>query len=176
MSAFKEVVCPALEKFEPDFIFVASGYDSSVNDPLGRMMVTSSGYRNMASMMIEAAEKYCNGRLVVVHEGGYSIPYVPYCGLAVIEELVNIRTEILDPNLCARYATRIIQGIKVGPSPDWLESRLKAVGLTPINNVVDVTNLVMLELGQPLHAFDYHKINENRIVVRRAEPGEVLRL
>ena len=88
-----------------------------------------------------------------------------------ITELTSV--EILDPNLCARYATRIIQGIKVGPSPDWLESRLKAVGLTPINNVVDVTNLVMLELGQPLHAFDYHKLNENRIVVRRAEPGEV---
>jgi len=102
VSVFKEVVCPALEKFVPDFIFVASGYDSSVNDPLGRMMVTSSGYRNMASMLIEAAETYCNGKLVVVHEGGYSIPYVPYCGLAVIEELVNIRTEILDPNMSKR--------------------------------------------------------------------------
>ena len=102
VSVFEEVVCPALDKFVPDFIFVASGYDSSVNDPLGRMMVTSSGYRNMASMLIEAAETYCDGRLVVVHEGGYSIPYVPYCGLAVIEELANIRTEILDPNLSKR--------------------------------------------------------------------------
>jgi len=104
LTVFEEVVRPALEKFVPDFIFVASGYDASVNDPLGRMMVTSSGYRKMASILIDVADTFCNGRLVVAHEGGYSLSYVPYCGLAVIEELANKPTEILDPNLSKRDA------------------------------------------------------------------------
>ena len=102
LSVFERVVRPALEKFVPDFIFVASGYDASVNDPLGRMMVTSSGYREMTRILIDAADTFCNGRLVVAHEGGYSLSYVPYCGLAVIEELADNRTEILDPNLAKR--------------------------------------------------------------------------
>jgi phenylalanyl-tRNA synthetase beta chain len=77
-------------------------------------------------------------------------------------------------DLCPHYVARVIRGVKVGPSPDWMQRRLLAVGLRPINNVVDVTNYVMFELGQPLHAFDYDKLAGRRIVVRHARPGEKL--
>ena len=79
------------------------------------------------------------------------------------------------PDLCLRYATRIIRNIKVGDSPAWLQNRLKSVGISPINNIVDVTNYVMFEMGQPLHAFDYDELIEHRIIVRRAREGEVPR-
>ena len=77
-----------------------------------------------------------------------------------------------DLELCPRYAARIIQGVKVGPSPSWMEQRLQKAGMRPINNIVDITNLVMLETGQPLHAFDLKTLKEGKIIVRRAEPGE----
>ena len=80
--------------------------------------------------------------------------------------------EILDPDLCPRYSARIIRGIKIGPSPAWMRMRLEAVGLRAINNIVDITNFIMMELGQPLHAFDYRFLEEGRIVVRRAKEGE----
>ncbi len=83
--------------------------------------------------------------------------------------------EILDPDLCPRYAARVITGLTVKPSPPWLAQRLRAVGLRPINNLVDVTNYVLWEMGQPLHAFDYDTISQHTIVVRRARPGERLR-
>jgi phenylalanyl-tRNA synthetase beta chain len=82
--------------------------------------------------------------------------------------------EIADPDLCPRYAARLITGLTVKPSPPWLAQRVRAVGLRPINNVVDVTNYVMWELGQPLHAFDHAALRGARIVVRRARPGERL--
>lgn len=81
------------------------------------------------------------------------------------------------PDLCPRYTARVLRGVRIGPSPDWLRQRLEHVGLRSINNVVDVTNYVMLETGQPLHAFDYHLIGRAEsgiptIIVRRAAPGE----
>jgi phenylalanyl-tRNA synthetase beta chain len=106
-------------------------------------------------------------------------------------ELVSVRLD--DPDLCPRYTARVVKGVKIGPSPDWLRSMLEKVGIRSINNVVDVTNYVMLEIGQPLHAFDYHLISRSRvcenadgsknppshdggykptIVVRRAKAGE----
>jgi phenylalanyl-tRNA synthetase beta chain len=85
------------------------------------------------------------------------------------------RIEIEAPDLCGRYTARILRGVKVGSSPDWLRQRLEAIGQNSINNVVDVTNYVMFELGQPLHAFDLDKLAERRIVVRRARPGEKIR-
>ena len=80
--------------------------------------------------------------------------------------------EIADPDLCPRYAARVITGLTVRPSPAWLAQRLRAVGLRPINNLVDVTNYVLWELGHPLHAFDHATLPGGRIVVRRARPGE----
>lgn len=79
---------------------------------------------------------------------------------------------IEDPDLCNRFTARIIRGVKVGPSPQWLVDRLEAVGERSINNVADITNYVMLELGQPMHAFDLDKLAGNRLVVRRACSGE----
>jgi phenylalanyl-tRNA synthetase beta chain len=81
---------------------------------------------------------------------------------------------IEDPDLCARFTLALIEGIRIGPSPGWMQERLVAAGMRPINNVVDVTNYVMLELGQPIHAFDYDTIADHRILVRRARPGEKL--
>jgi phenylalanyl-tRNA synthetase beta chain len=79
------------------------------------------------------------------------------------------------PELCSRFTARVVRGVKVQPSPDWLRQRLEALGHASINNVVDITNYVMLELGQPLHAFDLDKVAEHRFIVRRARAGEKLR-
>lgn len=79
---------------------------------------------------------------------------------------------ILDPDLCPRYVARMIEGVKIGPSPHWLRNRLEKIGIRSINNVVDVTNYAMIEYGQPLHAFDFELLEERRIVVRRARRGE----
>ncbi len=82
--------------------------------------------------------------------------------------------EILDPDLCPRYTARLVQGVKVGPSPAWMVERLEALGMRSINNVADVTNYVLLEQGHPLHAFDYDTLGGRKIVVRRAKQGERL--
>ena len=87
----------------------------------------------------------------------------------------QVEVEIADPDLCARYTAALVRGVKLGPSPFWMRRRLLLAGMRPINNIVDITNYVMLEWGQPLHAFDYDKLhgpNGKRIIVRRAEPGE----
>ena len=91
---------------------------------------------------------------------------------------VERRTSVVieDPDLCARYIATVLTGVKVGPSPSWMQEALLSAGQRPINNVVDVTNYVMLELGQPLHAFDFERLRGGRIVVRRARAGERLRL
>ncbi len=84
------------------------------------------------------------------------------------------KIEILAPELCSRYVGRIIDGVTIGPSPPWLRQRLMKVGIRSISNIVDVTNLVMMELGQPLHAFDYATIRDGHIIVRRARTGETM--
>lgn len=83
-----------------------------------------------------------------------------------------VKITIKDTQACPRYAARLVQNIKVGPSPEWLARRLQAVGIRPISNIVDVTNYVMVETGQPLHAFDFANIQGAHIVVRKAKPGE----
>ena len=99
VAAFERLVIPALQRFRPDLIVVASGFDASVMDPLGRMMVHSEGYRTLTGLLMQAADGLCQGRLALTHEGGYSASYVPYCGLAVMEALSGIRTPIDDPFL-----------------------------------------------------------------------------
>ena len=89
-----------------------------------------------------------------------------------ISKQVEIR--VLDPDLCRRYTASLLKGVKIGPSPQWLQDRLTRAGLRPINNVVDVTNFVMLEYNQPLHSFDYDLIKDHTVIVRRARPGELL--
>lgn len=85
-----------------------------------------------------------------------------------------IKIDIADADLCGRYAARIIRNVKIGPSPVWMQQRLRSCGMRPISNLVDITNYVMLELGQPLHAFDYDTIQGQQITVRRANVGEQL--
>jgi phenylalanyl-tRNA synthetase beta chain len=82
---------------------------------------------------------------------------------------------IQDSDLCNRFTARIIRNVKIGASPEWLVKRLEAVGERSINNVADITNFVMHELGQPMHSFDLNKLKENRIVVRRARNGETIK-
>lgn len=91
---------------------------------------------------------------------------------APITEQIDISVE--SPELCRRYTASLLQGVKIGPSPQWLRDRLTRAGLRPINNVVDVTNFVMLEYNQPLHSFDYDLIKDATVIVRRARPDEML--
>ena len=105
----------------------------------------------------------------------YGIPFkVPDIKLTEsggdISSFTSITIE--EPALCPRYAGRILRGVKVGPSPQWLSQKLIAAGQRPINNIVDITNFVLLETGHPLHAFDYDRLKENRIIVRQARKGE----
>ena len=86
----------------------------------------------------------------------------------------KLDVEVEDPELCPRYTSRMVTNVKIGPSPKWLRQRLHALGVRPINNIVDITNYVMLEYGQPMHAFDYRYVSSGKIVVRRAKEGEQL--
>ena len=97
-------------------------------------------------------------------------PEPPYPA-ALASDIVKIE----DPDLCHRFTARVIKNVKIGPSPEWLVKRLEAIGERAINNVADITNYVMHEVGQPMHSFDLDKLAENRIVVRRAKPGEKIK-
>ncbi len=111
--------------------------------------------------------------LAALHRADMRLPHVDcHEGSQPASEFSSVTIE--DPDLCPRYAGRVIMGVTPGPSPLWLCQRLLAAGLRPINNIVDVTNFVLLETGHPLHAFDYDTLTENRIVVRRAKQGETI--
>ena len=106
------------------------------------------------------------GRNVTLPEVSYQETGLP------IEEQVSV--EIADAELCPRYCASLVHGIKVGQSPDWLKQRLLACGMRPISNIVDITNYVMLEYGQPLHGFDLERLKNRKIIVRRARQGETI--
>jgi acetoin utilization deacetylase AcuC-like enzyme len=97
--AFDKLVVPAITQFQPQMIFVSSGFDASFTDQLGAMMLSSDAYRYMTQQLMEVADRCCEGRLLFSHEGGYSKDYVPYCGLAVVETLVGMKTACDDPYL-----------------------------------------------------------------------------
>lgn len=99
---------------------------------------------------------------------------MPEIRVTEVEEPNPARVTIEAPDLCYRYVARVVKNVKIGPSPIWMQVRLLKAGIRPINNVVDVTNYVMLELGQPLHAFDLDKVKNKHIIVRRARDGEKL--
>ena len=113
----------------------------------------------------EAAVTY--GKTMAQHE-----PVVKGGGIGNLTELLDVETPATD--LCPRYTARMVRNVKIGPSPKWMRDRLRASGVRPINNIVDITNYVMLEYGQPMHAFDYRYVIGGKIVVRRAEDGETL--
>jgi phenylalanyl-tRNA synthetase beta chain len=104
-----------------------------------------------------------------------SMPTVdePAAGGESVHTLTSVTVE--QPGACPLYTARVIRGVKVGPSPDWLKRRLTAIGLRPVNNIVDITNIVLMEHGQPLHAFDFNKLAGHNIIVRYAQPGEAFR-
>ena len=129
---------------------------------------------------ITANRPDCLGHLGIAREVAaiYRVPLKPlHPNLKEITEKAagSTRVEIEAPELCGRFTARVIRGVKVQPSTDWLRQRLEAIGEKSINNVVDVTNYVMFELGHPLHAFDFDKLAEHQLVVRRAQPGEKIK-
>ena len=99
-------------------------------------------------------------------------PVVKGGGNGSLMELLDVETAAAD--LCPRYTARMVRNVKIAPSPKWMRERLRAMGVRPINNIVDITNYVMLEYGQPMHAFDYRYVKGGHIIVRRAEDGEEL--
>lgn len=103
--------------------------------------------------------------------GSLHFPETPFVTVnTAISKFIDIAVE--EPILCPRYTARVIRQITVGPSPEWIQKRLKCIGLRPVNNIVDITNYVMMETGQPLHAFDLDKLTEQKIIVRKARSGE----
>ena len=101
---------------------------------------------------------------------------IPDVGYDTTDENINDITSVTieDSDLCQRYTARIIKDVKIGPSPEWLQKKICSIGLRPVNNIVDITNYVLMESGQPLHAFDFDKLRENRIVVRKAKKDETM--
>ena len=97
LHAMRRVVLPALERFRPELVVVASGLDANAADPLARQLLYGDSYREMIRLLLEVAEDLCGGRLVAVHERGYAESTVPLCGLAVVETLSGVRTEVEDP-------------------------------------------------------------------------------
>lgn len=126
LSAFRRIVLPALAAYKPDLIVIASGLDANSVDPLARMLLTSETYRELTLMMMEAAARLCDHRLVMVHEGGYAEAYVPFCGHAIMEALSGKRTDVADP------ALEMFKLMQPGPravqfAEDWITSVAAAV-------------------------------------------------
>jgi len=97
LYAFEQVIAPIVDQFKPELMIISAGQDASAFDPLARMMVTAEGYRQISSIMVELADKYCQGRLVACHEGGYSAAYVPFCSLRIIESFSGKKSGVEDP-------------------------------------------------------------------------------
>lgn len=135
------------------------------------------GYDLAVDLEVTSNRMDCLGHLGVAREVGvcfdldvtYPDPQ-PAGNGSPVSEATSVEVECED--LCPRYTARVMKGVKVGPSPKWMVDRLATLGVGSINNIVDITNYVMLECGQPLHAFDFAKLKESRIVVRRAKDGE----
>jgi acetoin utilization deacetylase AcuC-like enzyme len=117
LTAMDRIVLPALQRFQPDLIVVASGLDANALDPLARMLAHSDTFRRLTERLLQAAATLCQGRLVLVHEGGYSETYVPFCGQAIMEVLSGRPTEVIDPFLA------FLSEQQPPPEFDALESR-----------------------------------------------------
>ena len=150
----------------PDDAPVGAPLDGYLGDTILDLEVTPNRLDCLSILGVAHEVAALTGVTVREPEIGYPEEGIP------VSEAVTI--SIADPDLCYRYTASLIKGVKVGPSPAWLQARLTKVGLRPINNVVDVTNYVMLEYNQPLHAFDYDRLKDSTIIVRRAQAGETL--
>ncbi len=152
----------------------------STDIPIGTPLVTALGLDDtLFELEITPNRPDCLSLIGVAREiraetgNPLKLPHVDFSEDGTdVREVTSVTIEA--PDLCPRYAARVIRGVKIGQSPAWLQQRLESVGIGVINNIVDITNFVLMEYGQPLHAFDYHKLAENRIVVRRAGAGETL--
>ena len=150
----------------PDDAPVGASLDSYLGDTILDLDVTPNRLDCLSVLGVAHEVAALVGGIVREPEISYSEE-----GPAVSEQ---VSISVADPDLCYRYTASLISGVSIVPSPHWLQERLTKAGLRPINNVVDITNYVMLEYNQPLHAFDFDKLKEKTIVVRRAKPGEVL--
>ncbi|MEM1305269.1 MAG: phenylalanine--tRNA ligase subunit beta, partial [Planctomycetota bacterium] len=138
-----------------------------------------SGTRDLAiDLEVTSNRPDCLGHIGVAREIGVVFdkplclknPQPAVSGGPTVGDVTSVAIEA--PELCPRYTARVIKGVKIGPSPDWLQNRLRTLGVAVINNVVDITNYVMMEIGQPLHAFDFGKLAGGKIIVRQAVAGE----
>lgn len=156
-------------------------YDMGENAVVGADAIEALGLRDVVfEYEITSNRVDCYSVLGIAREAAatFKKPFVPPVVTAAgNDEDVNtmIEVEIKDKELCPRYCARMVKNIKLAPSPEWMQRRLAASGIRPINNIVDITNYVMEEYGQPMHAYDYDTLAGHRIVVRRAEDGEIFR-
>ena len=124
----ERVVLPALDRFRPEVIIIACGFDAAAVDPLGRMLCTADTFRQMTRAVMDAADRLCGGRLVLVHEGGYSEVYVPFCGHAVLEELSGAPVHAPDP-LAATLDKRQPDARFDAFVMEWIEAAAHQLGL-----------------------------------------------
>ena len=148
----------------PDDAVVGTPVDEALGDTFLELELTPNRGDCLSILGVAREIGAITGQPVRVPEIGYAETDV------AVEALAQVTIE--DPDLCPRYTASVITGISIGPSPQWLQERLNRAGLRPINNVVDVTNYVMLEFNQPLHAFDLDTVTDHHVVVRRAAEGE----
>ncbi|MDE2785317.1 MAG: phenylalanine--tRNA ligase subunit beta [Chloroflexota bacterium] len=148
----------------PDDAVVGTPLDEALGDTFLELELTPNRGDCLSILGVAREIGAITGQPVRVPETGYAETDV------AVETLAQVTIE--DPDLCPRYTASVITGISIGPSPQWLQERLNRAGLRPINNVVDVTNYVMLEFNQPLHAFDLDTVTDHHVVVRRATDGE----
>lgn len=143
--------------------------------------IAAAGDDRVLELEVPSNRPDCLGMIGVAREIAVALerplqlprPQLPKDGVSAA---ALVRVTVEDNELCPRYMARVINGVKIGPSPDWMQRRLTAVGLRPVNAVVDVTNYVLFETGQPLHAFDFDRVAGHEIVVRRARAGETMTL
>ncbi|MDA1053099.1 MAG: phenylalanine--tRNA ligase subunit beta [Planctomycetota bacterium] len=165
----KDYVALAVEPAEVEQRLMMAGLNHESTEPVGDDLAID--------LEVTSNRPDCLGHLGVAREAAVlfgkplTIPEpVPSEDATSVSDLLKVRIDC--PELCYRYTARVIRGVKIGPSPDWLVSRLRTIGIAPINNVVDITNYVLMECGQPLHAFDLAKLGGPEIIVREADKGE----
>ncbi len=161
-----------------DGIYILSDNEAYKDAPIGSSLPQLLGLNDVVfEYEITSNRVDCFSVIGLAREAAatFNKPFVPpVVTVAENDEKASdyISVEVKDTDLCSRYVARVVKNIKIGPSPEWMKRRLAAAGIRPINNIVDITNYVMEEFGQPMHAFDLDTIAGNKIIVRRAEDGE----
>lgn len=171
----KEYVDFGLSTAELDRLLSMSGLEV---EAVERVELADGGKTEVMELNVTPNRGYCLSYIGVAREVAalldlpVRLPDIPEPKKSGVPVADRIKVTNEEPELCPRYAAMVIENVTPGPSPQWLKDRLHAVGLRPINNVVDITNFVLMEYGQPLHAFDYERLAGRRIVIRRGRKGE----